>query len=118
MLVKSSEVVGDNPDGYVYVYGVRGKEKSLIVARVLPENMEDFSQWRFWDGKTWNQDIQQTAGSVYGVSNEFSVSPLPEGRYALVFQEYAMSAFVGLRFGLRPEGGSEARRVGKEWGGW
>src|SRR3546814_4569364 len=78
----------------VEVYGVRGKEKSLIVARVLPENMEDFSQWRFWDGKTWNQDMQQTAGIVSAVSNELSVSPLPDGRYALVFQKDAMSPIV------------------------
>src|SRR3546814_81163 len=94
ILVNTSEAGVDNPDGYVYVYGVRGKEKSLIVARVLPENMEDFSQWRFWDGKTWNQDMQQTAGIVSGVSNELSVSPLPDGRYALVFQKDAMSPIV------------------------
>lgn len=93
-----------DPDGYVYVYGVRGKEKNLVVSRVLPEDFEDFSRWTFWDGTGWNSDMQQTVDVVSGVSNELSVSPLPDGRYALVFQKDAMSPIVGLRLGLRPEG--------------
>lgn len=93
-----------NPDGYIYVYGVRGKEKSLVVSRVLPEDVEDFSKWTFWDGHGWNADIRQTVDVVHGVSNELSVSPLPDGRYALVFQQDGMSPVVGLRLGLKPEG--------------
>lgn len=93
-----------NPDGYVYVYGVRGKAKNLVVSRVLPEEVEDFSKWSFWDGTGWNPDIAATKDIVSGVSNELSVSPLPDGRYALVFQKDAMSPIVGLRLGLRPEG--------------
>jgi hypothetical protein len=37
-------------------------------------------------------------------SNELSLTPLPDGRYALVFQVDGMSSSVGLRLGLSPTG--------------
>lgn len=74
------------------------------MARVLPEAFEDFSSWRFWDGSTWNQDIKEVASVTDKVSNELSVSPLPDGRYALVFQKNGMSSVVGLRLGQTPYG--------------
>ena len=104
IFVNTKDAGVPNPDGYVYVYGVRGKEKSLLVARVRPKNFEDFSSWRFWDGADWNPDMEQSAEVVNNVSNELSVSPLPDGRYALVFQEGAMSPVVGLRLALEPQG--------------
>lgn len=93
-----------DPDGYIYIYGVRGQEKNLVVARVLPEAFEDFSSWRFWDGSKWNPDIKKVAHLTQEVSNELSVSPLPDGRYALVFQKNGMSSVVGLRLGHTPYG--------------
>ena len=30
------------PDGYIYVYGVRGGNKELLVARVKDDQFEDF----------------------------------------------------------------------------
>lgn len=104
IFVNTESAGAPSPDGYVYVYGVRGKTKSLVVARVGPENFEDFSAWRYWDGKGWNADIQKSAYVTHNLSNELSVSPLPDGRYALVFQEGAMSPVVGLRLGLSPYG--------------
>lgn len=93
-----------DPDGYVYVYGIQGKAKNLIIARVLPENFEHFDTWRFWDGKSWNADMHQAAHVTNSVSGELSVSPLADGRYALVFQVGGMSNEVGLRLGLTPYG--------------
>lgn len=93
-----------DPDGYIYVYGVKGKESNLVVARVLPEKFEDFGAWRFWDGQGWNEDMQQVASVATGVSNELSVSALEDGRYALVFQKSGMSSIVGLRLGQSPNG--------------
>ncbi|MEP6513955.1 MAG: DUF4185 domain-containing protein [Parafilimonas sp.] len=92
------------PDGYVYVYGVKGKAKNLIVARVLPKEFEDFSKWNFWDGKNWNADMQRVAKLTDGVSNELSLSPLPDGRYVLVFQLNGMSNVVAMRIGASPVG--------------
>lgn len=93
-----------DPDGYIYVYGVRGQEKSMMVARVLPENFETFSAWRFWDGEEWNEDINQVADVASNVSNELSVSALPDGRYALVFTLNGLGPIVGLRLGETPYG--------------
>lgn len=104
IFVNTAEAGAPDPDGHVYVYGVRGKEKNLVVARVLPEDFEDFSSWRFWDGNKWNADRQETASVAQDVSNELSVSVLPDGRYALVFQLSGMSPTVGLRIGKTPYG--------------
>ena len=46
-------------DGIVYVYGIKGKQKNVVVARVLPQSFDDFANWHFWDGKEWNTDINQ-----------------------------------------------------------
>lgn len=104
ILVNTKDAGVPDPDGYLYVYGVRGQAKNLVVARVLPKDIEDFTAWRFWDGNDWNADIKATVNVVSGVSNELSVSPLPDGRYALVYQENGMGSTVGLRLGLTPQG--------------
>ena len=90
-----------DPDGYIYVYGNR---KGLIVARVQPEHFEHFEKWRFWDGKEWNADKAQVTTVANSVSNELSVTALPDGRYALVFTLGGMSPTVGLRLGQTPCG--------------
>ncbi|MBB5394100.1 DUF4185 domain-containing protein [Mucilaginibacter sp. AK015] len=92
------------PDGYIYIYGVRGMAKNLLVARVLPANFEDFKKWDYWDGTAWVGDIDKAAPVTNSVSNELSVSALPDGRYALVFQHGGMSTTVGMRIGASPVG--------------
>lgn len=104
ILANTKEAGIENPDGYVYVYGVRGKSKQLLVARVLPQNFEKFEAWRFWDGNGWNADMYKSAPVAENVSNELSVSPLSDGRYALVYQEDGMGSTVGLRIGATPHG--------------
>ncbi|HVU53842.1 MAG TPA: DUF4185 domain-containing protein [Puia sp.] len=93
-----------DPDGYVYVYGIKGKAKSLLVARVRADSVEDFSGWRFWDGAAWNKDMQRSAAVTDGVSDELSLSPLPDGRYILVFQQNGMSPVISMRTGATPWG--------------
>lgn len=92
------------PDGYVYTYGVRGMGKALTAARVLPQDFEDFTKWAFWDGTAWQSDINKAAELTSGVSNELSLSALPDGRYALIFQQGGMSSIVGMRIGASPIG--------------
>lgn len=92
------------PDGYIYTYGVRGMAKNLMAARVLPVDFENMSKWTFWDGASWVSDIARAANITDGVSNELSVSALPDGRYALVFQHGGMSTTVGMRIGVSPVG--------------
>lgn len=104
VFVNTKQAGAPDPDGYVYVYGVQGLGKNLIVSRVKPENFEQFDTWRFWDGESWNPEMQKAAPVTDKVSNELSVTPLPDGRYALVFQVNSMSKTVGLRLGLSPYG--------------
>lgn len=93
-----------HPDGYVYVYGVRGKNKSLVAARVQPKEFERFEQWRFWNGSDWVKDMKEAANITDRVSNELSVTELEDGRYALIFQVDGISPIIGLRLGKTPVG--------------
>ncbi|GAA4314757.1 hypothetical protein GCM10023149_11010 [Mucilaginibacter gynuensis] len=86
-------------DGYIYVYGVRGMAKQLVLARVPAKSFDDFKQWRYWDGSNWQTDINSLVNITDKVSNELSVTRLADGRFALVFQVNGMSPFVGMRIG-------------------
>ena len=92
------------PDGYVYVYGVRGMAKRLMVARVLPKEFDHFNKWTFWDGTEWVNDMNKVADVTKDLSNELSVTALPDGRYALIFQVDGMTTTVGMRIGATPYG--------------
>lgn len=95
-----------NPDGYVYVYGVREDPlvKKLLAARVLPDQMADGAAYEFYDGARWVSDIQRAAVLSSRVSNELSVSPYGDGRYVLVFQLDAIGSKLGARIGDSPVG--------------
>jgi len=104
IFVNTEKAGAPEPDGYVYVYGQRGKAKNLLSSRVLPKDFEKFDKWQFWDGQGWSADINKVANITDRVSNELSVTPLPDGRYALVFQTDGIGKTVGLRLGLSPVG--------------
>ncbi|CAN5560216.1 hypothetical protein BH10BAC2_BH10BAC2_33090 [soil metagenome] len=104
ILVNTRSAGVQNPDGYVYVYGMQGQKKNVLVARVLPIEFDQFDKWRFFDGKEWNSDINKSALITDSASNELSVSALPDGRYAMVFQVNGISSYVGLRLGKTPYG--------------
>ena len=104
IFVNTKEAGVLNGDGFVYVYGIKGKQKNVVVARVLPQSFDDFATWHFWDGKEWNTDINQSAIITNKVSDELSITPLPDGRYALVFQLMGMGTSVAMRIGASPVG--------------
>lgn len=104
ILVNTSWAYAPHPDGYVYVYGVRGLNKELLVARVRPKNFENFSKWTYWDGRRWTADVQKAAAITTNVSNELSVTPLPDGRFVLIFQKNGIEPTIGLRVGESPTG--------------
>lgn len=93
-----------NPDGFVYVYGTRGKTKKVLVARLKPENFENFSEWRYWDGSSWSDDINKSAPIADRASDELSVTPLSDGRYLMVFETDGIGPTVGMRIGRTPYG--------------
>lgn len=92
------------PDGYVYIYGVHGMGKGMVVARVKPAEFDHSDQWRFYDGREWVKEMNKAADVTDKVSNELSVSPLPDGKYALIFQEGGLSTTIGMRVGASPVG--------------
>ena len=91
-------------DGYVYVYGVHGKAKQLLVGRVKPVDFENYNKWTFWNGKDWTETMTDASAVANKVSNELSVSQLPDGRYALIYQEGGMGRYVSMRIGESPIG--------------
>lgn len=102
--VNTAKAGARNADGYIYIYGVKGQAKKLLVGRVLPKDFERFDQWRFWNGSVWTERMEDAAALTDRVSNELSVSELPDGRYALIFQEGGIGQHVGMRIGKSPIG--------------
>ncbi len=102
IFVNTKKAGAPNPDGYIYIYGNKGR--GLVVARVLPVDFENFKAWRYWDGNAWNQDMQKSAALTDGISDELSFSPLPDGRYILVFTLNGMSEEVAMRIAAGPVG--------------
>jgi hypothetical protein len=95
-----------SPDGYLYVYGIRSGtyRKSLVVARVLPEQIDAGSAYRFWNGSAWVSNIRAAANLTLGVSAEFSVQPLADGRFLLVHMTDLLGSTVAVRYGASPVG--------------
>lgn len=92
-----------HPDGYIYVYGVRSFGQ-LVVARVKDSAFEDFSQWRYWDGSTWNTDKHKAAPLTSHVSNEMSVSFMEDGRVLAIYEKDGNSPDIMLQVGDSPVG--------------
>lgn len=89
-------------DGYIYVYGPKGtSNKQLVCSRVLPENIENFDKYEYWDGANWCNDISKSAPVTDRISQEFSISPLKNGKFLLLFQ---VGDYVAYRLGESPVG--------------
>lgn len=104
ILVNTEQAGATDPDGFIYVYGLRGSNKEVLVARTRPEDFENFSSWRYWDGSQWTSDIGEVESIADRASNELSVTPMPDGRYVMIFQMDGIGSSVGLRIGLSPVG--------------
>ncbi|MBC8401874.1 MAG: DUF4185 domain-containing protein [Candidatus Marinimicrobia bacterium] len=92
-----------NPDGYIYIYGPESGagQKKLKAARILPEHISDFDQWRFWNGTDWVTDLTTAAALTLGISQEFSLTSLDNGQFLLV---YLNGNQVTVRYGDSPVG--------------
>jgi len=93
-------------DGYLYIYGLRHDPyvKKLLVARVLPQSIANFSEYRYWDGRRWSRNIRDAIPIGQRLSSEFSVSPLPDGRFILAYQLDGLSRDVAVSYGNGPTG--------------
>jgi hypothetical protein len=93
-------------DGFIYVYGCRSDplNKRLVAGRVRPEEFDDLSAWRYWDGEEWGSDLGAVAPLASRLSSEHSVTALPDGRYAVVFQMDGLGRDTAMRIGPSPIG--------------
>ena len=97
------------PDGHIYVYGryqPRGDDEiKLAAARVPADHLEDWRQWRFWDGSGWDSAISAAAPLGRG-GPELSVTPVAtgplQGKYLLVSMHVERNLY--LRIGDSPVG--------------
>ncbi|MEO6872711.1 MAG: DUF4185 domain-containing protein [Chthoniobacterales bacterium] len=78
-LLEPTETAGaPEPDGYLYVYGVRNDGiKKLLVARVLPQQIANFDRYQFWTGSAWSNSISAGVPVTDRVSSESSVLTAP-----------------------------------------
>lgn len=95
-----------SPDGFIYIYGLEENplNKQLLAARVRPQDFEHFAAWRYWNGAQWVSDPAAAATLTGRLSNELSVSPLPDGRFLLVFQLDTLSRTTAMKIGDSPIG--------------
>lgn len=92
------------PDGYIYIYGIRGPIRELIVGRVPDKQFENFDQWTFWNDGEWSKDIHSSTALTSRVSNEMSVSFMEDGRVIAVYQLDTNSPEIMIQAGRTPEG--------------
>jgi len=94
------------PDGYVYVYGIREDplSKKCLVARVPRQDFTDFNEYRYFDGSGWSTDILDSEPLCGRVSTEMSVTPMPDGRYLMVFMLDTIGGQIALRTAPQPWG--------------
>lgn len=101
----NSRTAGEaSPDGFVYIYGVKGPAKKLVAARVKPNRVTAFDQWEFRGEKGWSKDAGLVAALSDSVSNELSVSMLAPGKYALVYQLGSIFPEICMQIGPTPYG--------------
>jgi len=102
--VNTKSAGAPKPDGYIYVYAVKGIDKQLLVTRVKPNDFTEFEKWRFWDGESWSEDIESAVAIAKNVSNEMSISPFPDGRILLTYQYMGMQPEIAIQVGVSPIG--------------
>lgn len=88
----------------VYIYGVRGPNKELVVARTNAGTIEDFSTWEFKAADTWTKDHNIMEVLAEQVSNELSVSKLQNGQYALIYQGGGINPNIYMQLADSPVG--------------
>lgn len=104
ILDNTEEAGTPHPDGFVYVYGIRGSNKELVAARTKLESIEDLSAWEFWTGRAWSKNFNESTALADSVSNELSVSPVGTGQYALVYQYGGIFPTIYMQLGNSPVG--------------
>lgn len=98
-------------DGYIYIYGLYDTkigQRTLVAARVLPQDFENFSKYKFWDGKVFTSDITSAAPICDEGSSEMSITPIEsgkyKGKYIYVYTPSSVGNMIACRIGETPYG--------------
>jgi hypothetical protein len=124
LVVMGPAICDDAEDGFLYIYGYVDRlrefsRKDAVVARVPRDKLDDYEEWRFYDGQNWQVGLETTlkpdAPVARGVSAEFSVSRIPKGKasgkWLLVYTPGTISNKVAFRIGETPVGPFGAEHV-------
>ncbi len=104
VLVNTAWAGAPKPDGYIYIMGVGGTNNGLVVARVKPEEFEQFGKWEFAKGAEWTTDYLKAKPVTRYASNELSMSPMADGRFILAHQVSGIENEVGVQISKSPAG--------------
>lgn len=97
-------------DGYLYIYGLGSDNgrKTMLISRVLPENVENFHCYAFYDGLGWSPNMLDAQPVCPDGSCEMSVTPIESGEYKgkflYVYTPENINDFVACRIGDTPWG--------------
>jgi hypothetical protein len=111
IFANTKEAGMEQADGYIYIYGINeigpGK-RNLVVARTLPENMENFTEYTFFDGKGWSKNMMDSEPIANDLSPEMSVMPMDfgkyKGKYIFLYSANGVSDYVMAKIGDTPYG--------------
>lgn len=89
-------------NGYVYIFGTHTdfttSERSVLLARTVPDSVAEFGSWRFYNAGQWVTDFNQAQHITSGVGTEFSVSYQPKThKYVLITTEAGLSEKINMR---------------------
>lgn len=111
VFANTKEAKMPNADGYIYVYGILEIEKgvrNLICSRVLPKDITNFSEYRFYDGRNWVNDMHKAVAIADDLSPEMSVMPMDlnseKNKYAYVYSPCGVGTKISLCVGDTPFG--------------
>jgi hypothetical protein len=95
-------------DGDVCIYGTTcrkaGDPRSLVVARVAPHELTDFSRWRFRGNGDWISDVRHAAALATDVGTEGSITWLPERKQYVYVYSPPLDPNIRMRTANTPVG--------------
>ncbi len=111
IFANTKEAGMEQADGYIYIYGINEigpGQRNLVVARTLPQNLEKFEEYTYYDGKGWSKDMLHCAPIADDLSPEMSVMPMDfgryKGKYIFIYSAGGVSDYVMARIGDTPYG--------------
>lgn len=101
---KKTKKTASSADAYIYIYGVRGPHKGLVVARTNNNDLANPANWQYLSAGGWSKDIQSCIEIAAHVSNELSITRTPSGQYALIYQLDGIQPYIGMQLAPTPYG--------------